>query len=460
MKHFLNAALAIVLVLGMISACSQFEDPLELEKLHTPTTTPLTSASPPIGPTEAVRLIAAQTEDVGSVTCWIRGDFLFIEYATEGGWNLSETHLAVAEFLEEIPSTLTENPKIGQFPLKKEHEPFTTVHTDSLDMDAWGFSEVDELIIVAHADVQMLSGEGVVLREEGAWGEGEPLFPAVLDDLYQIKRPDDPSKGHITRIPENPGRGRGSWATYFKVNVKKLKGLLLWSKLGSGHEVTHSRVGPDGVIVGDIEYLPCKHGNGFKPLPRTGDHNIPDNYIEYRNLGLGPQGCIEFWYLPDWIDWHVGHVVHLFTFGVPGYGFTYLIDMHFNDWQNRAGAAIMDGFNAASRAWVHFYPYTIPDWSTEEPFHIAVTWDGTVPDPMQRLKLFINGAEIGTPGYAGDPTFTNWPDDSELVLRLGTRLGDTQGDWERHNWEGLDGIMDNIKIWSYPKTDFSDRFVE
>ena len=458
MKHFLNAALGVVLVLGMISACSQLEDPLELVKLHTPTTTPLTSASSPTGPTEAVRLIAAKTEDVGTVTCWITDDFLFIEYATKHGWSLAETHLAVAEFLSDIPSTPSANPIVGHFPFKKEHEPFTTVHTVSLNMNDWGFGEAEELYIAAHADVQMLSGGGVVMREEGAWGEGESLVLTRRIDPHQIELPAEPSKDRIVKDPDIPVSG--NWAMYFKVNVKKLRGLILWSKLGSGHEVTHSRVGPDGVIVGDIEYLPCKHGNGFKPLPRTGDHNIPDNYIEYRNLGLGPQGCIEFWYLPDWIDWHVGHVVHLFTFGVPGHGFTYLITMEFNDWQNRAGVAILDGFNAANRAGVHFYPYTIPDWSTEEPFHIAVTWDGTVPDPMQRIKLFINGVETGTPWCAGDPTFTNWPDDSELVLRLGTRLGDTQGDWERHNWEGLDGIMDNIKIWSYPKTDFSDRFVE
>jgi hypothetical protein len=43
-------------------------------------------------------------------------------------------------------------------------------------------------------------------------------------------------------------------------------------------------------------------------------------------------------------------------------------------------------------------------------------------------------------------------------LLLATRWAD--GDWNRHNWEGSDGIIDNIKIWDYAKTDFADRFVE
>ncbi len=454
MRYFMHAVLVIVLLVGLFSACGQFEEPLELQRTSDPAMKLLTSASPPLGPTEVVELIAARTEDVGSVTCWINGDFLFIEYATDGGWSLAETHCAVAEFLEDIPHTPSGNPKVGHFPLKKEHEPFTTVHTDSLDMDAWGFSEAEELIIAAHASVQMLSGEGTVLREEGAWGAGDPFFESLPDDPHRIERPDDPSKGPFTRIPEHPGRG--NWATYFKVNVKKLKGLLLWNKLDSPHEVTHSRIGPDGVIVGDIEYLPCKHGNGFKPLERTGDHNIPDNYIQYHDLRLGQQGCIEFWYHPDWIDWRVGHIVEFFCYAQPE-GYNPSMWMHFNDWQNRLnvgawGPGFIYGISKST------YITSIPGWSSAEPIHIAVTWDGTAPNMTDRIDLYINGSKV-TPSifkYNGDPTFDDWS--SEAVIGLGSRLW--PGDWNRHRWEGDDGVFDNIKVWSYPKTDFSDRFEE
>jgi hypothetical protein len=56
---------------------------------------------------------------------------------------------------------------------------------------------------------------------------------------------------------------------------------------------------------------------------------------------------------------------------------------------------------------------------------------------------------------AGNPTFI-WP--PEYFLRLGSRVH--SGDWNRHNWEGVDGVVDNIKVWNYAKSDFSDRFQE
>jgi hypothetical protein len=34
------------------------------------------------------------------------------------------------------------------------------------------------------------------------------------------------------------------------------------------------------------------------------------------------------------------------------------------------------------------------------------------------------------------------------------------GDWDRHHWEPDNGVYDNLKVWSFPKTDFSDRFSE
>jgi len=70
--------------------------------------------------------------------------------------------------------------------------------------------------------------------------------------------------------------------------------------------------------------------------------------------------------------------------------------------------------------------------------------------------MFINGNEVGAFSISGNPTFDNWP--SDALMYLGSRI--RSGDWNRHHWEDGDGIIDNIKIWSYPKTDFSDRFEE
>lgn len=384
-------------------------------------------------PREAVTsLIAGQTIDIGTVTVRIEDNILFVDYATEGGWVLAASQLAVAATLEEIPVTRSGNPKVGHFPFKETHDPVVTDYTYSVDLEAWDLREADELYFAAHADVQLLSKGGEVLEEEGAWGEGE-------------------------NFPQLKGKGRGNWAMYFTVDVQQLRGLLLWNKLGSAEEVQNSEVGPDGVIVGDIEFLPCKYGNGMKPLPRTGDRNIPDNFIDFEALNLGNQGCIEFWYQPDYIDPSVGHIVEMFWYGIEDDPLNlYFIRTGFNDWQNlfNIGAFDLDWTNGLSGGRA---PASIPGWSTTEPFHIALTWDGTEPVVKDRLKFFVDGVQV-IDGYnnSGDPMLDDWL--PEAVLRLGSRL--ISGDWNRHNWEGDDAVIDNIKVWSCPKTDFSDRFDE
>jgi len=247
---------------------------------------------------------------------------------------------------------------------------------------------------------------------------------------------------------------------YFTIDAT----YLLWNKLGSDGEVGNSEIGPGGVITGDLDYLPCVYGNGFKPMPRTGDHNIPDNFVEYNGLCLGPQGCIEFWYHPTWNNPSVGHVVDILRVGLPfahGDPVTpYSLGAHYNDWQDSFNLGVYNvvggSIDYQNYAAVAFRPSTTPGWSTTEPFHFAIVWDGTAPDPNDRAQIYINNNRVGSNSYRGNPTFTGWPED--YILRLGSR--NQSGDWNRHNWEGLDGVVDNIKVWNYAKTDFSDRFEE
>jgi hypothetical protein len=234
-------------------------------------------------------------------------------------------------------------------------------------------------------------------------------------------------------------------------------GLLLWNKLGSVDEVQNSEVGPNGIIVGGVQYVACRYGNGMKPMVRTGDHNIPDNFIDFEALDLGNQGCIEFWYLPDYINGSVGNLVEIFRYGIEeDVQNNEFLGICFNDWQNKLCINSWD-LNRTARVGMTQVPGSIPDWSTTEPFHMALTWDGTETVVNDRLKFFVNGKQVMASYFqSGDPTFDDWLPDA--VLRLGSRL--LSGDWNRHHWEGHNAVIDNIKIWNYPKTDFSDRFTE
>lgn len=133
-------------------------------------------------------LIAGQNIDVGEVEVWNDGVNLHVTYVTDG-WVLTETHLAVATSLDDIPQTGSGNPKVGKFPYSDPHGPVPewTYHIalDTIDPD-WEVG--DTLYIAAHAVVECD-------REETAWGYGECDWGGQFTD-------------------------GGSWATYFKYTVQ------------------------------------------------------------------------------------------------------------------------------------------------------------------------------------------------------------------------------------------------
>ncbi len=460
MRSFLKAALAATIALAILPSCGQYDPPLDLSRPSPQSDLSILTAAPPGTPSVSFDLIAARTEVIGSVTCWLDGDLLMIQYATEGDWYLAETHTDVVGSVYDFPLTKKGNPKVGHFALKQEHAPFTSSYVAEFDLAAAGLENAGELFVAAHTAVQILSPDGDLLDNQGAWACCEPFSEIGLYDeemTEELERPQDTYKGKGKQLHQREGQGRGNWAMYFHIEMEDLRLLLLWNTLGSEYEVTHSRIGPDGVIVGDLEYHPCAHGDGFLPAPRTGDPNIPDNYIMFSGLDLQPCGCVEFWYHPDWIDYYLGHVATLFVYGLYNNSNHGYFQVGYNDWQNLFGCSLMSP-GGTNRIAEYSPPTSIPGWSTVEPFHMAFTWDASEPAVPNRLRVFVNGVEMATSRtiYDPNPDFSGWLPDA--VFFLGTRT--VIGDWNRHHWEGSEGIIDNIKIWRYAKTDFSDRFVE
>ncbi len=441
MKSFTPYAACLVALTLFAAGCGRTDRLSGTQAGNSSGRAPVTGvATAPTGiPSQTVTLIAGRSLEIGAVHVWLEGDILKVQYEPESPWVLNATHLAVAASVADIPVNRAGNPQPGQFPYSKIHSPAVPEYTYAIDLAAAGLEDALTLELAAQADVSRLSPSGVVIASEGAWGEGE-LFDARVN----------PGKGGVN------GKG-GNWSMHFTVDMNVLRGLVLWNKLGSQYEVEHSVVGPNGVINGSVSYYTAQYGKGFKPDPRTGDHNTPANFIDFAGLNLGPRGTLEFWYWPDWNDWQVGHIVEISMYGNPDSPqHTYFLDIGYNDWQGTvntfAGRVGGDGVE------MDFVPGTAPGWITTAPFHMALTWDGSEPANANKMKFYINGSRIsGLRFYQfGTPTFTDW--DPAAVLRLGSRL--YSGDWNRHNWEGDGGIIDNVKIWNYPKTDFSDRFNE
>ena len=113
--------------------------------------------------------------DVGSIEVWNDGEYLYVKYVIEDttpddpndNWYITETHLAVEEFLKDIPQNKKHNLKIGHFEYSEEHD-HVTEYTYEIDLE-WVYGK--NLYIAAHAVVEKVVN-GDVVQEETAWGAG------------------------------------------------------------------------------------------------------------------------------------------------------------------------------------------------------------------------------------------------------------------------------------------------
>ena len=153
------------------------------------------------------------------------------------------------------------------------------------------------------------------------------------------------------------------------------------------------------------------------------------------------------------MDWGVGHVIDLIQYGVPENPGSVVQALQFNDWQDRGSVWARDDSSNSEAAVEYYYPSSDPQWSTAAPIHLAYTWDASAD---KKVTFYINGLPSGSGYVDANPDFL-WPFVETRYLYVGSRM--YSGDWYRHNWEpNVDGIIDNIKVWDYAKTDFSDRF--
>ncbi|MFC2071335.1 hypothetical protein ACFLUU_01260 [Chloroflexota bacterium] len=175
MKKALLPVLALVLALGLA----------------------LPMASPAVAHVESdpqtIALVAGQDEVVGNVQVWNDGNNLHVKYnITVAGWQLTETHLAVATAIADVPQTKKGNPKVGKFPYAEPDGDYT------IEL-AWAPGTT--LVIAAHAVVLYTeSCDPPIVREETAWGMG--LYCNGRDWVNSI-----PFEG-------------SNWAEYFEYKVQ------------------------------------------------------------------------------------------------------------------------------------------------------------------------------------------------------------------------------------------------
>jgi hypothetical protein len=96
----------------------------------------------------------------------------------------------VADSLANIPQTKKGNPKVGNFAYQRSYDPPVSEDTYVIAKSDLSLDASNSVVIAAHAVVVRLDGSGDVIANETGWADGDP-FPFS-------------------------GKGKGSWATYFR----------------------------------------------------------------------------------------------------------------------------------------------------------------------------------------------------------------------------------------------------
>jgi hypothetical protein len=215
------------------------------------------------------------------------------------------------------------------------------------------------------------------------------------------------------------------------------QGLILWNKLGSLGEVQHSEVGPNGKVVGSLDFGLVKFGNGV--IPKDGNF---ESGVDFPSSIFSPEsGTIEFWmkafFLPEPYD-----------FGV--YGFinnTYYESarqpLHWF-WHNPTYNTVWFKFGLSDGVKIE-----ISDFNPEinKPVHMALVWDRNgIEGTEETIRMYINGAVKAT------SKSKNWGTDNGGESRIANGW-----DWD---YSENRFAMDNFKVFNFAKTDFSDREIE
>jgi hypothetical protein len=227
--------------------------------------------------------------------------------------------------------------------------------------------------------------------------------------------------------------------------------VLLWNKLGSLDEVLHSEIGPDGTVIGAAyAFEPAQFGHGYVRKAMGANYVVfPASLLD----DLTERGTLELWINPkaaNPVPYQYG------IFGLVGtpYGWAYgALPQHheYNLWllwgDGVSGRGLLGGVRFDSqRAETPAEPAQFVA-TPGVPFHAALSWDiAGIAGTADTVRVYRDGVLIGSTANAWNPAGA---DRYDLTLGFGP---DSQG-YDKF-------IVDNLVIWNYAKTDFSDRFNE
>ncbi len=256
-------------------------------------------------------------------------------------------------------------------------------------------------------------------------------------------------------------------------------GLIFWNRFEAEGDVLPSEVGPDVLLANRFidswdyaEIVPAKFGNGLWIDRDANDYDsmVGGNFFgtNLQEMALTPQqGTFEFWFTFKYDSSTEDHAYffcsgseftgdfddfELNTFpltagwdGWSGNGKTFFFNID-NKTDDQPGISVRTpNFSAAPGG-----KWGFEDGST---YHFAFVWDSAgIDSTTDTMRMYIDGEEAAS----GTQALPKGIFDPYMYLgTLPNPYSDRTG-----FYDSVVGITDNLKIWNYAKTDFSDRFVE
>lgn len=232
-------------------------------------------------------------------------------------------------------------------------------------------------------------------------------------------------------------------------------GLVLWNKLGSQAEIEDSEVGLDGTFNGG-SFVEGRFGTAYMA------NYAQDKLVHFPKEVIPiDAGTIEFWAKLTGFPSNVsaggwGHKPYFITIW-DGYS-AFQIGFEANDGAGNGGLCgnVGHGFHFGTgvycwNCWT--YAGILGTGLEEEWHHYALVWN------KNGIQGVADGTKRGAVFLDGQLNSSRWHDyygsNSEFVPLTSGELALID------NWGSQGNVaIDNIRIWNYAKTDFSDRFYE
>lgn len=365
----------------------------------------------------------------------------------------------------------------GGFLFKVNGIPSDEVVSGVVTVSKGGLSEVENFTLV--------NGTASVPFDDlqvGRWQILVRLLDSEGFEIYTGEGSGVVSKNGTTHVAISAKQNTGTLVIDIGLEAEIPDGLVFWNKLGSTEEIAQSLIGPALQPIGtSYSFESGVYGNGFKHSTWFVDDMHRNNQALRTTTVMDSMAVdnyrkitVEFWYKPDYdvidgVAQDGGHHGTVTLFDNQDLRNDYNGNLYYNKSiglvvspRPGEGTYIQWWVSATVAGWVGFKGFNL---NAGQWYHIAMVVDLYQPTVAERYKLIVDGNPLSPVVFPA-----GWNPHMEIPVSTGVESQNMKigvGDYAYLvDTEGMSvdfsskGVLDNLKIWNYAKTDFSDRFTE